>query len=104
VAPALSRATLPRVFVLVRARGLDGGGADRRANRVDIASRALSPAINDPTTAVLALDQLHRLLRHVGEKQLAVGRVLDGRGRLRLAYPTRQWEDFVGLAVSEIRL
>ena len=30
---------------------------------VDIALKALSPAINDPTTAVLAIDQLHRLLR-----------------------------------------
>ena len=29
----------------------------------DIALKALSPAINDPTTGVLALDQLHRLLR-----------------------------------------
>ena len=27
---------------------------------VDIANKALSPAINDPTTAVLALDQIHR--------------------------------------------
>ena len=32
----------------------------------DIALKALSPAINDPTTAVLALDQLQRLLRVVG--------------------------------------
>jgi uncharacterized membrane protein len=30
---------------------------------VDIGIKALSPAINDPTTAVLAIDQLHRLLR-----------------------------------------
>jgi uncharacterized membrane protein len=28
---------------------------------VDIAIKALSAAINDPTTAVLAIDQLHRL-------------------------------------------
>jgi uncharacterized membrane protein len=28
---------------------------------VDIGARALSPAINDPTTAVLATDQIHRL-------------------------------------------
>jgi uncharacterized membrane protein len=28
---------------------------------VDIAIKALSKAINDPTTAVLAIDQLHRL-------------------------------------------
>ena len=71
---------------------------------VDIAERALSPAINDPTTAVLALDQLHRLLRYVGQKQLGPGRVSDGQGTLRLLYPTPQWEDFVMLAVSEIRL
>jgi uncharacterized membrane protein len=71
---------------------------------VDIAARALSPAINDPTTAVLALDQLHRLLRYIGQKQLDSGRVFDGQGKLRLLYPTPQWEDFVMLAVSEIRL
>ena len=36
----------------------------------DIALKALSPAINDPTTGVLALDQLHRLLRVVGRRRL----------------------------------
>jgi uncharacterized membrane protein len=71
---------------------------------VDIASKALSPAINDPTTAVLALDQLHRDLLYLGRKQLASGRVADAEGRLRLVYPTPQWEDFVALAVNEIRL
>jgi uncharacterized membrane protein len=71
---------------------------------VDIASRALSPAINDPTTAVLALDQLHRDLLYLGRKQLASGSAMDREGRLRLVYPTPQWEDFVALAVSEIRL
>jgi uncharacterized membrane protein len=71
---------------------------------VDIATRALSPAINDPTTAVLALDQLHRLLRYVGQKQLDSGRVCDERGALRLLYSMPQWEDFVALSVSEIRL
>ena len=71
---------------------------------VDIAARALSPAMNDPTTAVLALDQLHRLLRYIGQKQLDSGRVFDGQGKLRLLYSTPQWEDFVMLAVSEIRL
>ena len=37
---------------------------------VDVAIKALSAAINDPTTAVLALDQLHRLLRQVGRRHL----------------------------------
>jgi uncharacterized membrane protein len=70
---------------------------------VDIASKALSPAINDPTTAVLALDQIHHLLRKVGERYLDTGNVLDAADRLRLVYRTPDWEDFVQLAVTEIR-
>jgi uncharacterized membrane protein len=70
---------------------------------VDIASKALSPAINDPTTAVLALDQIHRLLRRVAEQQLDTGQVNDGAGRVRLVYRTPDWEDFVSLSVTEIR-
>jgi uncharacterized membrane protein len=70
---------------------------------VDIAAKALSPAINDPTTAVLALDQIHRLLRVVARRQLDTGRVLDRSGQLRLAYRTPDWENFVSLAVTEIR-
>jgi uncharacterized membrane protein len=70
---------------------------------VDIAAKALSPAINDPTTAVLALDQIHRLLREVAGRQLDNGRICDAAGKLRLAYRTPDWENFVGLAVTEIR-
>ena len=70
---------------------------------VDIASKALSPAINDPTTAVLAIDQIHHLLREVGSRYLAEGRERDHAGRLRLVYRTPNWEDFLHLAVTEIR-
>ena len=70
---------------------------------VDIASKGLSPAINDPTTAVLAIDQLHHLLRNVGNRHLDEGIVHDRSGALRLVYPTPNWEDFVSLAVTEIR-
>jgi uncharacterized membrane protein len=70
---------------------------------VDIASKALSPAINDPTTAVLALDQIHWLLRMVGNRSLDNGQMRDSAGRLRLVYRTPDWEDFVYLAVTEIR-
>jgi uncharacterized membrane protein len=70
---------------------------------VDVASKGLSPAINDPTTAVLALDQINHLLRMVGERQLDDGRVSDPKGHLRLLYRTPDWEDFVYLAVTEIR-
>ena len=70
---------------------------------VDIASKALSPAINDPTTAVLAVDQLHRLLKDVGKRRLDAGQTPDPHGRNRLVYRTPDWADFVTLAVSEIR-
>src|SRR5579864_914900 len=70
---------------------------------VDIASKGLSPAINDPTTAVLALDRIHHLLRHVGSRRLDNENVLDPAGRVRLIYRTPDWEEYVVLAVTEIR-
>lgn len=70
---------------------------------VDIASKALSAAINDPTTAVLAIDQIHHLLGSVGRRSLDGGVHHDATGALRLRYPTPNWEDFVSLAVTEIR-
>lgn len=71
---------------------------------VDIAIKALSKAINDPTTAVLGIDQLHRLLRMVGRRHLHDEQIKDSAGRLRVVSPTPDWEDFVELSCSEIRL
>jgi uncharacterized membrane protein len=70
---------------------------------VDIATRALSPAVNDPTTAVLALDQIHDLLLCLGRHLLDDGRALDQDGKIRLVYGTPDWPDYVVLGVSEIR-
>ncbi len=70
---------------------------------VDIASKALSPAINDPTTAVLSIDQIHHLLRDVGRRHLGDGRATDETGRVRLFYRRPNWEDFVLLATTELR-
>jgi uncharacterized membrane protein len=71
---------------------------------IDIALRALSSAINDPTTAVLAIDQLHRLLRSVGRRHLRTDRIADASGAPRLIVRTPNWEDFVHLAFAEIRM
>jgi uncharacterized membrane protein len=70
---------------------------------VDIAEKALSPAINDPTTGVLSIDQLRILLQEVGKRDLNTGTICDGAGTVRLVYRTPDWEDFVWLAVAEIR-
>jgi uncharacterized membrane protein len=70
---------------------------------VDLAIKALSAAINDPTTAVMAIDQLHRLLRMVGLRDLRNEELRDVSGMPRLAYFTPNWEDYVHLACTEIR-
>ena len=100
---AIGTKELLRHIALDRERTLEQDPAFAFRIIVDIASKALSPAINDPTTAVLALDQIHNLLRQVGLRRLDTGLVRDSAGRLRLIYRTPDWEDFVGLAVTEIR-
>jgi uncharacterized membrane protein len=70
---------------------------------VDLAIKALSPAINDPTTAVIAIDQLHRLLRMIGLRHVSREELCDADGELRLICRTPNWEDFVHLACTEIR-
>ena len=71
---------------------------------VDIAIKALSKAINDPTTAVLAIDQLQRLLGLVGKRHLQDERIADVSGHLRLVLHKPDWQDFVQVSFSEIRL
>jgi uncharacterized membrane protein len=70
---------------------------------VDIANKALSPAINDPTTAVLALDQIDHLLLRLGRRRLDDGLARDRDGKLRVVHGTPDWPDYVTLAVTEIR-
>ena len=70
---------------------------------VDIAIRALSPAINDPTTAVQTIDQIEDLLVRLGRRALDAGCVTDEQGVCRLVFPTPTWEDYLTLAFDEIR-
>ncbi len=69
----------------------------------DIALRALSPAVNDPTTAVQALDQIEDLLLRLGRRHLEIGEIRNSAGRLRLIVSVPSWEDFLNLAFNEIR-
>ena len=72
-----------------RRRAHDGAGSDLFRVLVDIAIKALSAAINDPTTAVMAIDELHRLLRLVGLRDLRGEELRDAAGELRLVFRTR---------------
>jgi uncharacterized membrane protein len=70
---------------------------------VDVAIKALSPAINDPTTAVQTIDQIEDLLRRLGRCELDIGYARDPQGNLRLIFPTPSWDDYLALAFDEIR-
>jgi uncharacterized membrane protein len=70
---------------------------------VDIAIRALSPAVNDPTTAVQALDQIEDLLRRLGRRQLDAGHARDSHGTIRVTFPVPTWQDYLALSFNEIR-
>jgi uncharacterized membrane protein len=71
---------------------------------VDIAIRALSPAVNDPTTAVQVLNHLEGLLRALSTTPLPGRYSLDdAAGGHRVVIPGRRWEDYLELGLTEIR-
>lgn len=70
---------------------------------VDIAIKALSSAINDPTTAVQALDHIEDLLLRLGRRRLDIGVFRDRSGKIRLAVSFPTWDDFLLLGLDEIR-
>lgn len=71
---------------------------------VDIAIRALSPAVNDPTTAVEALGRIGDLLALVGTRQLPDGILRDEAGEVRFLYRTPTWNDYLSISFTEIRI
>jgi uncharacterized membrane protein len=70
---------------------------------VDIAIRALSPAVNDPTTAVQAIDQIEDLLRRLSRVQLDAGYARGPSGVIRVVFPVPGWNDYLALSFDEIR-
>ena len=69
---------------------------------VDIAQRALSPAVNDPTTAAQAIDVEHDLLRTLAPLRLGDIHHTDEGGLLRLVVPALDFPEYLDLAVGEI--
>lgn len=70
---------------------------------VDIAEKALSPGINDPTTAVEATDRILELMVVLADREIPSPLREDEAGVVRLELPRPSWEDFVALAFDEIR-
>jgi uncharacterized membrane protein len=70
---------------------------------VDVAIRALSPAINDPTTATQCLHRIQAMLATVGTRVLEADVQTDAAGAVRVIVPSPSWNDYMDLALSEIR-
>jgi len=93
-----------RVFVLARQRTVDQDPAFALRMLVDIAIRGLSPAINDPTTAVQALDRIEALLTELALRHPGPSVVVDADGNARAIVHAPHWAGYLELGVMEIRL
>ena len=69
----------------------------------DIASKALSPAVNDPYTAVQAVDHLSVILAALATKPLGNQILTDGDGTPRVHIPARDWAYFIDLGLGQVR-
>jgi len=69
---------------------------------VDIAIRALSSAINDPTTAVQVLDQIEDLLIRLRQRHLEIGDYRDNQGDFEICGSIPRLGDLVRLSFDEI--
>jgi uncharacterized membrane protein len=101
-APAVSESLLYKGIVLGGERTFREDPKYSLRLLVDMAIRALSPAVNDPTTAVQALDHIEALLRRIGNSNLDIGEVRDDTGAPRVVFSTPGWDDYLQLGLSEI--
>ncbi len=69
---------------------------------VDVALRALSPSLNDPSTAAQVIDRLHELLRELQPRDIASPLVLRDGQAPSVTIPAPDWDAYVELATSEI--
>ena len=71
---------------------------------VDIALKAISPAVNDPTTGVTCVDQLSRILIRLASRQPPPCFYYDPPGVVRVSVPWPTFEQLVHTAFDQIRL
>ena len=68
----------------------------------DIGLRALSPAVNDPATAVQVLDTIESLLQPLASRDLDVAEITDDDGNLRLVLALPSWDDYLQIALDDL--
>ncbi|MDQ3690807.1 MAG: DUF2254 domain-containing protein [Chloroflexota bacterium] len=70
---------------------------------VDIGVKALSPSVNDPTTAMSCIDRLVQVLTAAGLQADPPRTFTDGDGAIRLEVPFPGFDELVPLAFDQVR-
>jgi uncharacterized membrane protein len=68
----------------------------------DIGLRALSPAVNDPATAVQVLDTIESLLAPLVTRDLDVAEIADDAGAVKIVLALPSWDDYLRLALDDL--
>jgi uncharacterized membrane protein len=71
---------------------------------VDIALKAISPAVNDPSTGVTCVDQLSRIMIRFAAREPAVSLLYDPPSVARVSIPWIHFERLLEAAFEQIRL
>jgi uncharacterized membrane protein len=68
----------------------------------DIGLRALSPALNDPATAVQVLDTMQSILGPLVTRDLDVTEMADGSGAVRVVLALPSWDDYLRTSLDDL--
>jgi uncharacterized membrane protein len=99
--PPPERAVLASIS-LGRTRTLYQDPAFGLRQLVDIAIQALSPAVNQPTTAVQVIDRVEDIMLRIAGSPDCTGLFADAAGQVRYVEPAPGWEECLDLAFTEI--
>jgi uncharacterized membrane protein len=69
---------------------------------VDIALKAISPAVNDPSTAINCIDQLSRLLVRIVQREAVSSVLYDPPGTARVVLPPLSFDHLLEVAFAQI--
>lgn len=96
------RARIMRAISIGRQRTVEQDPAWGLRQIADIAARALSPGINDPTTAITCVQYLGALLGRLARVRLPNGQTFVDR-ELRLVVPATPYAEMLSVALDDVR-
>lgn len=102
-ASAEIRAATLRAFDIGPARTMKQDAEFGILQIVDIALKAISPAVNDPTTALTCIDQLGRVLVRAATREPAPKTLRDSEGRVLVVLQRTSFPRLLDVAFSQIR-